>query len=256
MEDNYCLNCDATVDNKFCSSCGQKTNTHRIVLKHFLLHDLLHGALHLEKGIIFTLKETIVRPGQAALDYIKGKRVSYNNIFYLALLTVALNVLLLSLKEAAAPELVKATQIKKMDLNDFFSKYSKIALFCIVPILALNAKLIFKRIKLNLAEHFIVGGITLLGMLVLSTVYISFDILNQSIHFYHIIGFFEVLFFFTIPLFPLWAYKNLTKGLYKFWEFSGRILCFYLLSLIEMTILIIIISICFLNNTVAIAFSL
>ena len=44
-------------------------------MKHFVMHDLLHGVWHLEKGILFTLKETIIRPGQAALDYIKGKRV-------------------------------------------------------------------------------------------------------------------------------------------------------------------------------------
>ena len=73
MQYNYCLNCNFTIDNKFCPSCGQKTDTHRIVIKHFVMHDLLHGVWHLEKGILFTLKETITRPGQAALDYIKGK---------------------------------------------------------------------------------------------------------------------------------------------------------------------------------------
>jgi hypothetical protein len=220
MEHDYCLNCDSTIDNTFCPGCGQKTATHRIVLKHFILHDLLHGVWHLEKGIIFTLKETLLRPGQAALDYISGKRIKYYNVFYLSLLIIALNILLLHFKETAEPDLAKATQLKTMDLNAFFSKYSKIVLFCIVPLLALNAKLIFKRLKLNLAEHLIVGGITLLGMLVLSTIYILISYLNQHIYSYNFIGFFQVVFFLTVPLFPLWAYKNLTKGFYKFWAFN------------------------------------
>ena len=92
MEHTYCLNCNFDVDNKFCPSCGQKTDTHRIVMKHFVMHDLLHGVWHLEKGILFTLKETIIRPGQAALDYINGKRVRYYNVFYLALLVIGLNI--------------------------------------------------------------------------------------------------------------------------------------------------------------------
>lgn len=182
MEHNYCLNCEFTVDNNFCPSCGQKTDTHRIVLKHFIFHDLLHGVWHLEKGIIFTLKETIIRPGQAALDYISGKRIKYYNVFYLSLLVIAVNILLLHARDNATDEIGRVTQLKKMGVNEFFSEYSKIVLFSIVPILAINAKLIFKRLKLNLAEHLIMGGITLLGILVLSTAYILSDVLNDNIH--------------------------------------------------------------------------
>ena len=74
MDQNYCLNCADQISKNFCANCGQKTDTHRIKIKHFLFHDLLHGVWHLEKGILFTIKEAFVRPGQAALDYIGGKR--------------------------------------------------------------------------------------------------------------------------------------------------------------------------------------
>ena len=130
------------------------------------MHDLLHGVWHLEKGILFTLKETITRPGQAALDYIKGKRIRYYNVFYLALLVIGLNILLLHFKDIQLEKTAEVVNNNKNTLNDFVSKYSKIILFCIVPIFSINAKLIFKRLKLNIAEHFILGGITLLGLLV------------------------------------------------------------------------------------------
>src|SRR5690606_36523782 len=89
-----CLNCQQPASGKYCSNFGQKTDTHRITLKHFLAHDLLHGFWHLDRGILFTVKEAIVRPGKAALDYISGKRVRYYNVFYLSLLLIALNVVL------------------------------------------------------------------------------------------------------------------------------------------------------------------
>ena len=99
MKQGTCLNCNTEIENNFCSNCGQKTDTHRITLKHFLMHDLLHGIWHLEKGILFTIKETFMRPGQAALDYITGKRIRYYNVFYLSLLVLALNLRLSKLYE-------------------------------------------------------------------------------------------------------------------------------------------------------------
>jgi len=75
MNTKQCLNCGKRVTDKFCSSCGQKTDTHRITFKNFISHDLLHGTFHLEKGIVFTAKEALLRPGKAALDYRKKKTV-------------------------------------------------------------------------------------------------------------------------------------------------------------------------------------
>ena len=34
------LDCGAALTDRFCAHCGQPANTHRISLKHLLLHDL------------------------------------------------------------------------------------------------------------------------------------------------------------------------------------------------------------------------
>src|SRR5690606_21269807 len=81
MRSTNCLNCGKQLTDKFCSGCGQKSDTHRISFKHFIAHDVLHGTFHIEKGILFTAKEALVRPGKAALDYIAGKRIKYYNVF-------------------------------------------------------------------------------------------------------------------------------------------------------------------------------
>ena len=237
MEHHHCLNCNSDIDNKFCPSCGQKTDTHRIVLKHFVMHDLLHGVWHLEKGILFTLKETIVRPGQAALDYINGKRIRYYNVFYLSLLVIGLNILLLHYKELLTEESVNVLKNNKSSLNDFVSKYSKIILFCIVPIFALNAKLLFRRLKLNTAEHFILSGITLLGLLISSSVLFIFSILAVRFD-SNLLGLLKFLAVLFIFFFPAWAYFNATKNFYKFWGQFWRMFVFYLLSFIEFLIII------------------
>src|SRR5690554_1532610 len=94
MESKTCLNCDSLTNGKYCSNCGQKTNTHRITFQHFVFHDIMHGVFHFEKGMLFTAKQALLRPGKAVLDYIHGKRVNYYNIFYFILLLIGINLFL------------------------------------------------------------------------------------------------------------------------------------------------------------------
>lgn len=238
MENPQCLNCgEITVDN-FCSNCGQKTDTHRIKLKHFFLHDMMHGIWHLEKEILFTLKEIFKRPGQAALDYIKGKRIRYYNVFYLSLLLIGLIFLLSHIYDLINP--TKEDSQDTIIVTTFFSKYIKLILLGIVPILALNAYLVFRKLKLNLAEHLIIGGFCLAGMLTVSISYFFMNFLNGfSLPFF--LGILEVVFFFLIPLFPFWVYCNAIKGYYSFWGMLWRIMVFYIFVLAELLLILMVI---------------
>lgn len=89
-----CLNCNRSVENKYCSFCGQKIDTHRLTPRHFFFHDIVHGVWHLDKGIFYTLKQAIIRPGSASLDYILGRRIAFYNIFYLCLILIGINLFL------------------------------------------------------------------------------------------------------------------------------------------------------------------
>jgi Protein of unknown function (DUF3667) len=228
---SHCLNCYHETKGKFCQNCGQKTDTHRIVLGHFLTHDLMHGVWHLEKGILFTIKEIFVRPGQAALDYIKGKRIRYYNVFYLSLLLIGLNILLSHFFNSIHPQTEETTKDSKAILL-FLEKNVKIILLCVVPVIALNAMLVFRRLKLNFAEHLILGGFNLAGMLIINVWLIFFSFLN-TYDTPAILGIMEAVSFFACLLFPVWVYFNATKGLYKFGGFVWRFLLFYLLLWIE-----------------------
>lgn len=198
---------------------------------HFF-HDILHGVWHFERGILFTLKEALVRPGQAAFDYISGKRIRYYNVFYLSLLIIALNVLLLHIYDELKPAYIYDSPKKEApSLNDFFAENVKIILFSIVPVLGIIAFIIFRRLKLNIAEHFIVAGMALLGMLQLTVLFCFMNFLNEQLV-WNVFGILEVFTFFLIPLFPIWAYYNLIRKSYSSLGTFWRIAVFYFLVLI------------------------
>jgi len=176
MRSTNCLNCGKQLTDKFCSGCGQKSDTHRISFKHFIAHDVLHGTFHIEKGILFTAKEALVRPGKAALDYIAGKRIKYYNVFYLILITIGLMLFIRHfyseiLIERGITHLEDTSHLNEASkkMNEIVSQKNKIIIFLFVPLAAINSFMLFRRKRLNLSEHAIIAGMILLGILLIST---------------------------------------------------------------------------------------
>lgn len=76
MEAKHCANCSRPMDGgeqKFCPACGQPTPAHRIDW-HFLGHELEHSILHMDRGVLYTIKNLMLRPGHLMRDYLGGKR--------------------------------------------------------------------------------------------------------------------------------------------------------------------------------------
>lgn len=73
-----CGSCGASfaTGQKFCGNCGQPVPTHRIDW-HFLSHEVQHGILHVDKGILFTIKHLLTRPGAFIREYIDGNRAGH-----------------------------------------------------------------------------------------------------------------------------------------------------------------------------------
>ncbi|MBC3832315.1 DUF3667 domain-containing protein [Undibacterium amnicola] len=76
--DTKCKNCDTFLVGNFCSSCGQKADTHRITFAHFL-YEFFHALTHTDRGILLLMKALILRPGDVAKEYLDGKRKKYFN---------------------------------------------------------------------------------------------------------------------------------------------------------------------------------
>lgn len=238
-----CLNCNEPISKKFCPNCGQKTDTHRITFKHFVFHDILHGVWHFEKGILFTLKEAILRPGKAALDYISGKRIRYYNVFYLTLLLIGLNIYLNHIQDELSHYYFQTRLVPEADtagqrFDNFLSDYSKLVIFSFIPLFAINSFLLFKERKLNFSEHFIISGMMFLGVMIIQTVctfiyftdYLEYlDILSQIANYATPI---TILLFLIINY-----YKTFSSDYSSKFELSSRIFLFMLFLFTEIAFL-------------------
>lgn len=67
-----CKNCNETVSNKFCGNCGQPIQLKRVD-SHYILHEIQH-VLHFERGIGYTIKELLIRPGKSIRRFISDDR--------------------------------------------------------------------------------------------------------------------------------------------------------------------------------------
>lgn len=197
------------------------------------MHDVLHGVWHFDKGLLFTMKEAIFRPGKAALDYISGKRVRYYNVFYLSLLLIALNLLLNHFYDSWIGE--THTEVDQDKVSAFFLQYVKLILFAFIPVLALNAQLLFRRFRLNWAEQLILAGINYIGILLLALFFFLFRTLTEMAVAEGFSSVMKAAFGFAMFLFPIWTYFNASRGFYSIWQFTWRIIAFYILVAVEFT---------------------
>lgn len=69
---NTCKNCNEPLTGKYCSACGQPSQVKRID-GHYIVHEIEH-VLHVERGILFTIRELILRLGKAIQQFISEDR--------------------------------------------------------------------------------------------------------------------------------------------------------------------------------------
>ncbi len=81
-----CQNCGTPTPGNYCPECGQHAHVNRSV--GHVLHELVHGVLHLDGKFWRTLPMLIFRPGRLTRDYIDGKRARYVAPFGIFLFTI------------------------------------------------------------------------------------------------------------------------------------------------------------------------
>jgi hypothetical protein len=67
-----CKNCNTEVNQNYCSNCGQASILKRID-SHYIVHEIEH-ILHVERGILYTVKELLIRPGECVRHFISENR--------------------------------------------------------------------------------------------------------------------------------------------------------------------------------------
>lgn len=67
-----CKNCQAEVSLNYCPNCGQAARLKRID-GHYIVHEIEH-VLHFEKGILYTVRELLTRPGENVRHFVRENR--------------------------------------------------------------------------------------------------------------------------------------------------------------------------------------
>jgi hypothetical protein len=231
-----CKNCDGQVSGNFCSSCGQRADTHKLTM-HFILHDLQHGLFHFDKGVLYTSKQLLARPGHTIREFLEGKRVRH---FQPLSFVIVLATFYGLLWHYLIFDRLHASLIEPRD--DITRAYGKIitwmtehfAVDCLILIITstLVSYVIFKKRKYNLAEHlvlntYLMGLLLIVNLLVFPIVYIFGNALTLQ---YSIIqqGFFLVL--------MCWCYAQFFNNTSKVKIIGLTLVAFFIISLLNLAI--------------------
>lgn len=196
MSAMHCLNCNTTLQGAYCHSCGQKGSIHRLSLRHFVAHDLVHGLWHIEGSLPRTLLNVIRWPGRAAVAYIGGRRAGHFNLITLMLVLIGLNFFVnAALYPKGKTVRVSNVEIRSIPFEDTVASSSadkdmhpeagtaptraparlrqwvrdngKWIILGTVPVLSLASVIVFRRPRYNYAEHLLISSFFLAGVLLL-----------------------------------------------------------------------------------------
>ncbi|WP_377167410.1 DUF3667 domain-containing protein [Mucilaginibacter terrae] len=114
---------------------------------------------HVDKGILFTLKELLTNPGNSVREFVQGRRANYYNFITLILLIVGVNSLLSQYTHFRVSDLMsESTKNTLNDFEKFTTKYPKFVLLIQIPITAFFSFIWFKKAKFNYSEHLVLNS--------------------------------------------------------------------------------------------------
>ena len=77
-KEKSCLNCNAAINGRFCSVCGQENLETKESISHLILH-FFKDITHFDGKFFSSLKYIITKPSFLSSEYISGRRQSYLN---------------------------------------------------------------------------------------------------------------------------------------------------------------------------------
>lgn len=158
-----CLNCGMPVANRFCGHCGQDAHhTHRLTMAD-MLHDIPHSIWHVDKGILYSVRTIITRPGTTIRAYLAGQRVNHFRPLSLLLIVTGafafissiLHIDMMPPRDPAVSEEVYQMQKSGME---FMAKYMSWVYVALVPSIAGFARLFLRRGGYNYAECLVIAA--------------------------------------------------------------------------------------------------
>lgn len=185
-----CRNCHNSLnkDDKFCSKCGQNTDTHKINL-HYVIHELIHGILHLDGGILYTTKALFTKPGIMIREYLEGKRKNhFSPIIYIVILSTIMSLVMHYVYDDKYIEFSLGDTGKQSEVKDnifrvfspvftWVSKHFTLIYLIQIPLMAFSFYIPFKKMsKYSYFEWLLIISFCIIQLMLIT---ITFQLLNR-----------------------------------------------------------------------------
>lgn len=155
--ETICKNCHQSFSGNYCNNCSQPADTHRLDL-HFIWHDIQHGLMHFDKGILYSAKELFIRPGNSIREYIEGQRVNHFKPISLVIVLATLYGLLyhffhINLMGTSSPD----STIDSEKFNEWLATHFAWVTLATIPLYTIGTYFSFKKQGYNIAELLILN---------------------------------------------------------------------------------------------------
>lgn len=228
-----CKNCGTHFEGNYCNNCGQSADTHK--LNSSYLRQNLHGLLfkYFHKGILYTSKRLLTKPGQSVRDYLAGKRVNHFDPISLLITFAALYGLLYHalginiIEPAAAKDAKEAAE--NSAINTWIIGHYALVTCTTLPFLALGSYICFRKQGYNFVEHIVFNAFFANQRMLVHLATIPIQVMLNNTHDLH--KFLSGLLLVDLLLL-IWCYRQLFHRL-KIAEVVGLTLLTYLLFIIS-----------------------
>jgi Protein of unknown function (DUF3667) len=150
-----CLNCHSPIQAQqaYCPDCGQATDMRRLD-NRAIVDSLWQNFTGLDRGFLPLLRELLLRPGLTARAYLNGSRIRYMGPFAFLLLMVGIHTLIVQ----ASDFIIIKTNYDSSIVAQLIQKHFNLAILLQVPLLSMILNILFRKTKLNLAEHAVLAS--------------------------------------------------------------------------------------------------
>lgn len=122
-----CLNCNAIVNGRYCSICGQENLEPQESLWHLIVH-FFNDITHFDGKFFSSVKYVVTKPGFLTGEYVAGRRMAYLNpvrfyvftsfIFFLILFTFFSKSNLFNIRDTSKRQMSVADSIKMAEVKN------------------------------------------------------------------------------------------------------------------------------------------
>jgi len=157
----HCKNCGNNFHGHYCNNCGQDAHQDKID-KHFIYHEIQHGLFHIDKGILYTLKELFTNPGNTIRLFVDGKRVKHFKPLAFLILMAGLYAFVNHYFNAniilTGPTGVKTADNSIQAVNDYIKEHFEFFVLLELPLISFVYYLFFRRYGTNYIEQLVINA--------------------------------------------------------------------------------------------------